>query len=167
MIRNNQPIRHRRGTAAVEMALLLPVLLTLLAGIWEVARLVQVQEILASAAREAGRQAATGQMTNANVKKVALHHINNEGIQVTDGSDNPLTGVVVTVTDNTSTGTDASQANKLDALTISVTVPYTLVQWSNLNKFASSGTTINATVKWYSMNNAAFNVDQTIPAIPQ
>jgi Flp pilus assembly protein TadG len=42
----------------------LPLILSIVAGLWEVGRVVEVQQLLANAAREAGRQAATGQYTN-------------------------------------------------------------------------------------------------------
>ena len=46
--------------AAVEFAMILPVILTLLLGIWEVGRMIEIQQILYNAAREGGRQAAYG-----------------------------------------------------------------------------------------------------------
>lgn len=167
MTRTSYHVRHPRASASVEFALLLPIFFTLIAGIWEVARLVQLQEILTSAAREGGRQAATGTMTNSSVQNVVYNHLNNEGIQVTDTNGNPLSGVAVTVTNNTETGVDAAQAAKLDSLTVSVTIPFSLVQWSNLNYFVTANSTIDASVVWYSMNNAAFTVDQSIPTIPK
>jgi len=48
-------IRDDRGAAAVEFALVLPVLLVLLFGIMEVGRLFQVQATLSAAAREGVR----------------------------------------------------------------------------------------------------------------
>ena len=50
----------RTGTAAVELAVCLPFLLVLILGIWEVGRMVMVQQLIANAAREGGRQAAAG-----------------------------------------------------------------------------------------------------------
>jgi TadE-like protein len=53
--------RHsRRGIAATELAVLLPFLLILLVGLWEVGRYIMIQNILDSAAREAGRLGASG-----------------------------------------------------------------------------------------------------------
>lgn len=54
------PDSSRRGIATTELALLAPVLLILLVGIWEVGRLVMVQNLLDSAAREGARLAAAG-----------------------------------------------------------------------------------------------------------
>src|SRR5271165_5716575 len=67
--------RRRRATAAVELAVVLPLILTMLIGLWEVSRVVECQQILFNAAREAARQAATGQYTNTQVQQVALAYL--------------------------------------------------------------------------------------------
>src|SRR5262249_24204281 len=48
----------RRAVAAVEFAIVAPLLFGLLLGVWEIGRLVQVQQIISTAAREGGRVAA-------------------------------------------------------------------------------------------------------------
>src|SRR5690348_15164963 len=58
------PRRSRDGIAAVEFAVVLPLLFLLLMGAWEVGRLVQVHSILSNAAREGARIAAQGQIIN-------------------------------------------------------------------------------------------------------
>ncbi len=50
----------RRGIAATEMALMAPVILTLLMGLWEVGRYISIQNLVDNAAREAGRLGASG-----------------------------------------------------------------------------------------------------------
>jgi Flp pilus assembly protein TadG len=52
--------RARRGVAAVEMAMVAPLLMSLLLGLWEVGRYVMVQDVLDSAAREGARLSASG-----------------------------------------------------------------------------------------------------------
>ncbi len=52
--------QQRRGVAAVELALLLPLILLLLMGLWEIGRAIDVQQLMSNAAREGGRQASTG-----------------------------------------------------------------------------------------------------------
>jgi hypothetical protein len=133
-------------------------------GIWEVARMVQVQLIMASAAREGGRQAAAGRLTTAGVQKVVLDHLNTEGIQATDAQNNPLSGVAVTVT--TASG-DPSKATKLDSIVVNVKVPYSLVRWTTLAKFAKPTTVLSASAGWYSMRDSPLTVSSVIPAKPQ
>jgi Flp pilus assembly protein TadG len=58
--------RRRDGTASVELALMMPILLTLMVGLWEVGRCVQVQNVLDDAARVGARQAASGSFYSSN-----------------------------------------------------------------------------------------------------
>src|SRR5687768_11057850 len=44
--RTGAPRRPRRATAAVELAVTLPLILLLLAGLWESARIIEVQQVL-------------------------------------------------------------------------------------------------------------------------
>src|SRR5689334_20071830 len=88
--------RIRQGVAAVEFAVVLPFLLLLLAGIWEVGAMVEVQQILSNAAHVGGRQASTGLNTNAQVQQAVLQYLQNAGL--------PTQNVTVTVTDVTSGG---------------------------------------------------------------
>jgi Flp pilus assembly protein TadG len=53
--------RRRPGVAAVEMALSLPIVLTIMAGLWEVGRITEVQQILWNGTREAARDASLGE----------------------------------------------------------------------------------------------------------
>ncbi len=52
--------RARRAVAAVELAMVAPLLISCLQGLWEVGRYVMMQDVLDSAAREGARLAASG-----------------------------------------------------------------------------------------------------------
>src|SRR5262249_27745573 len=133
--RKFQPVR--RGTAAVELAIVLPLLLTLVVGIWEIGRMVETQQIISNAAREGGRQAAAGSLTNSQVITVVRTYIE-ENLPAAAGDN-----ATITVTNLTS-GLDAGSANQLDHLQISITVNYNDVRWTTLNLIAGSGTTLGA-----------------------
>lgn len=166
MLHTPSRLDHRGGTATVEFALVMPVFVIFMLGIWELGRWIEVRQLISSAAREAGREAAAGQLSTASVQQAVYNYLNNAGVQVTDGNGNPLTGVSVTVTDNTNPGTDAAAANRLDYFTLTVTVPYDLFQWVTLSHFVTnSGLSIST--GWYSMNNQALTVSQTVPSQPQ
>lgn len=47
---------HRQGSAAVEFALCLPVIVLLMLGLWEIGRIVQVSNVMRHGAREAARR---------------------------------------------------------------------------------------------------------------
>jgi len=139
--------------AAVEFALAAPLLLLILLGIWEVGRLVEVQQLLNNAAREGGRQASTGQKTASQVQTVALNYLTLAGINTT--------GASVTVTNLTS-GLDPTSANQMDHFQIAVSLPFDNVRWVLLNQ-VTNVTTLNATADWYSFHDLPVAVSQTIP----
>jgi Flp pilus assembly protein TadG len=147
-----RPVR-RRGVAAVELAVLLPLIVMLLIGIWELGRMIQVQQALVNAAREAARHAATGQYTNAQCQTVAIQYLNVFGL--------PTTNANATVIDQTHTILDVTQAKYLDHIQATVTIPYQDVRWSLSSYFVSSTTTLQATAIWVS------TLDQDYPSDPE
>ena len=63
MVRSQRRLRstqRRRGVATVEFAVILPVLLLLVVGLFELGQLVRVRQILDNAVREGARQASLG-----------------------------------------------------------------------------------------------------------
>ena len=96
----------------------------LLLGTWEVSRLVEVSQILDNAAREGARQATTGLMSGTQVQQIVLNYLLNAGI--------PTTHATVTVSDLTSPGTDPTNANQMDQLQVSVSIPFSDVRWTDI-----------------------------------
>jgi Flp pilus assembly protein TadG len=149
---HKRPKANRRGIAAVELAVLLPLLVTFFVGIWEIGRLVEIEQVLSNAVREGARQAATGQYNATAVQQIVTQYLASAGI--------PTGNVVVTVSDLTNAGTDPSQAQYLDILQVSVSIPFNDVRWCLLSTVTSSSTTITAQVQWMAM------VDQSYPNLP-
>ncbi len=146
----------RRGTAAVELAVCLPLLMTLVVGAWEVGRLVEVKQLLCNAVREGGRQAATGTQTTAQVQQYVVNYLTTNGIT-------GVTTSMVTFQDLTNPGvTDPTGATQMDRLRVSVTVPYTTFRWSLLSQITSD-TSLSASADWFSMTDSPITVDTTIP----
>ncbi len=146
----------RRGTAAVEVAVCLPLLMTLIIGAWEVGRLVEVKQLLCNAVREGGRQAATGSATTDQVQQYVINYLNTNGIT-------GVTTSMVTFQDLTNPSvTDPTAAAQMDRLRVSVTVPYTAFRWSLLSQITSD-TTLSASADWFSMVDAPITVNTTIP----
>src|SRR5262245_37351928 len=58
MIKRTRNSNRRRGVVAVEAAITLPFLVILMFGVWEVGRLIQVNQIMVDSAREGARLAA-------------------------------------------------------------------------------------------------------------
>jgi Flp pilus assembly protein TadG len=145
----------RRGTAAVEMAFVTPLIVTLLLGTWEMGRYVEVQQIISDAAREGGRQASSGQMTNSQVIAAVTNYVKIAGL--------PIIDLVVGVSDLTNPGVDVSQATSLDQLQVTVSLPFQDVRWTSLKLVTSDATNVTASVVWYSALPVSYPNSVTSP----
>src|SRR5947209_17798074 len=146
----------RRGTAAVEVAVVLPLLCTLIMGAWEVGRLVEVKQLLCNAVREGGRQAATGNQSTAQVQQYVINYLTTNGIS-------GVTTSMVTFQDLTNNAVqDPTAATQMDRLRVSVTVPYTTFRWSLLSQITSD-TSLSASADWFSMLDSPITVNTSIP----
>jgi Flp pilus assembly protein TadG len=153
--RRSQP---RRGTAAVEFALVAPIVIGLLVGLLEVGQLVQVNQIVSNAAREGARKASTGVNTYADVQTTVANYLTNAGIT----NQNGLTVTVADVTQgNPGPQFNPSTANWLDQLQVTVTLPYRNVQLAPL--VIVQNTVISAQAVWFSNQDQAYPTSITPP----
>ncbi len=143
MIARTATTRRRRGAAAVEMAVSATLLSPILIGMWEVGRVVQVQQILSNSVREGGRQASTGQLTASQVQQVVTTYIQNAGL--------PTQHLAVTVQDLTTPGTDPTAASQFDQIQVTATIPYADVRYVPLQLVTRSTPNLTASSTWYSM----------------
>lgn len=158
----------RRGAALIEFALLLPLLMSFLFGIWEIGRIVDCMQVLDNAAREGGRKAAvdsivdpvTGATTNiyaTDVVNAAKNYLAREGWTTTN--------VTVTFEDvDNSSATDPYLASHLDHLRVTVTIPYADVRLGVTSPYGTLFPNLTAQVDWYNLSNDAFTVNTTIPS---
>ena len=166
MLHRKDRLASRGGAAAVELAVLLTfILLPLLVGLWEVGRMVEVQQLLDNSAREGGRQASTGQRSVSEVQLAVVNYLALNGITV------PTSAVTVAnLTDGTRydprAGSQPENAQQMDHFQIVVTVPFDNVRWILMSQITPTRT-LGATVDWYSMNNIPLVVSPTIPTVPQ
>jgi Flp pilus assembly protein TadG len=118
---NNGPrTLFRRGAAAVEMAVVLPVFITLILGMIELGRGIMVAQLMVNAAREAARAGVIDGSSNSSVSSVATSFLQNAA-NINPGS--------VTVTITTSGGGDVSSAKAQDLITVNLSVPFSDVSW--------------------------------------
>jgi Flp pilus assembly protein TadG len=147
----------RSATAAVELAICLPLLFVLITGVWEVGRMVQTQQLVANAAREGGRQASGGLKTNTQVCQFVVDYLQMNGLTSVTLSNVTLTNLTA------SSRSDPSTANQLDQFHLVVTVPYSSIRWSTLAQITSTSN-ITASADWYAMRDLPLAVDSAIPA---
>jgi Flp pilus assembly protein TadG len=156
MIRRNKTSQRRSGVAAVEFAVVMPVMALLLVGLWEVGRMVEVQQTLMNGCREGARQASTGVKTTDQVKQVVATYCQQKGLTSVATSN-------VTVTSVTNTGiTDPSLATQLDQFRVSISIPFSSVRWIALNQITTTQN-LTASADWYSMRDIPLAVNDTIP----
>src|SRR4051812_31493353 len=108
--------RRRRAVAAVEFALIAPLLAVFLVGLFELGRAIMVKETLSDAARKGCRNAILPAHTTAqaaNDAKGVLTDNNIDGTQAT-----------VQVLVNGSAATDAKLARPGDQITVQVSIPF-------------------------------------------
>jgi Flp pilus assembly protein TadG len=159
--------QRRRAVATVEFALLLPFIMILLLGIWEVGRIADVSGIVNNAAREGARQASTGLVTNSQVTADVQFYIS----QAFQGQGMPSAAAqqaandaIITVQNLTHPGTDVSNATELDELLVIVSIPYGDVRWSAISLTANSSTRITGQACWFSMKDQQYPAAVTAPS---
>jgi len=167
----NQPTRD--GVAAVELAMLLPLLMALLMGTWEVARVVQVYQIVANAAREGARMAAQGQIINLTGQYTDIHRsTGNPNVMDTvrnyiAAANVNTAGLDVQFTFLDSAGSPVGspsepyQGIKAQRFAVTVTLPYSSFRLTSINYFNISQ--VQSTVDWVSLKDSPFNLDTTMP----
>ncbi len=111
---------RRRGAAAVEFALVLPVYLTLLLGMLECARLGMALQAVTAAAREGCRVAALPGNTAATAQSAVNAVLSQSGLPS------------ATITLNPSDPTTASGGT---AITLTFSIPYSQVSWLHTATF--------------------------------
>ena len=171
MLRCKRGEKARRGIAVVEAAFVLPVLLTLITGLWEMGRYVQVQQIMNNAARQGARLASqaciintTGAYTQVyvssgtpSVTSTVTQYLYGNGLT-------NLTGLTVTFTylsGNTAL-TDPYQGSQNQEFVVTVTIPYSSVSWSALGLI--SPTNVGASCTWQIMVEVPLSVSTTLPS---
>jgi Flp pilus assembly protein TadG len=145
----------RRGVAAVELGFVLPLFVLLMLGVWEVGRMVEVQQILSNAAREGGRVASTGTKTTTDIKNSVVTYLVANGITAVT-TDN------VTVVNKTNAARDPTQAEQLDEFRVTVTIPFNSVRWIIMNQITTTQT-LTAYADWFSMRDIPITVNAEIP----
>jgi Flp pilus assembly protein TadG len=155
---------RRSGIAAVEVALTLPVLLMLLLGVWEVGRILEIQQVLCIASREAARQAGAGLLTNSQVQLTATRAVQRI-LRDTSGAmtKNLVVNVSVYSKDAPTVpqNIDVTQAQSLDLVKVTVSIPYRDVRWIAL-PMITNATMLQAESTWLSLKNLPYPT-----AVPQ
>lgn len=113
-----RPARHRRrGAAATELALVLPVFILLMVGILEFGRAVMVQQVLTNGARETARRAILPGAVYSEVMSASNSYLTAASIP-TQGRSVVLKGA------NSTTITSFSAVRSGDPVSVTISIPY-------------------------------------------
>jgi Flp pilus assembly protein TadG len=184
-MRTRRTTRRRGGSAAVELLVTMPIFFILLVGIWEIGRLVELQQEVNNAAREGARQASSGKYTTAQVQAAVITYLTNAGLAVTDANGNA--NVTVTAVDVTAGNIPLAPASYTGNVLpqndhVHVTVAYPMDNARYLTSggfntknygfvgfgtFVPAGTMLNAAADWCVMSDVPISVPTTIPSAPQ
>jgi Flp pilus assembly protein TadG len=166
-MRSTNGPNKRRGAVAVEAAVVLPILLIMMLGIWEVGRIIQVQQILVNSAREGARIAAGGYVQGAPVTEAMVEQAARDYLQSAGLPNAAVTGADVALTCMVSPPwTNPADAQPLDRFQVRVTIPagapFESLRWSFVTKITSVSQ-MEAIVDWVSLNNVEITIDTQLP----
>ena len=167
MISNHHSPDSRRGAVAVEAAIVLPILLILMLGIWEVGRMIQVQQILTNGAREGARLAAGGYVNSTPVTAPMVQQAVRDYLQASGLPSAAVSGAQIDLTCLTSPGwVNPSDALPLDKFRVTVKIPagaaFDSLRWSFVARLTSK-TEMEAIVDWASLNNVKIAISTQLP----
>jgi Flp pilus assembly protein TadG len=168
----------RPGVASVEFALVLPLLLLLLVGVWELGRIVHVQQTVNGAARDGARLGAQANIVSAsgaytqirfstgtpNVVDSVKAYLAASGITDHAGLVVEFQFVEPAVTGGpTPTAADADPYTgvKNQRFRVRVSLPYANVRWTTLSVINVS--TLTAEAYWQCLVDDPFTVNTSLP----
>jgi Flp pilus assembly protein TadG len=157
-LRSSARQRHhgnaRSGVAAAEFVVVLPLIVALLLGVWEVGQLIEITQMMNNAAREGARVAATGKASIADVQQTVLGYLQAAAIP---------TGNAAVVVQNTGfpgnpppPDNNPINATELDQLQVSVSIPFSDVRWIALYVVTNANTRLSGQSVWCSLKDIPY-----------
>jgi len=160
----------------VELGLVLTFLLVpLMIGVWEVGRLVQVEQIVSNAAREGARLAAQGYTVNTsgaptqimvasgnpNVRDDVYRYLVGAGLTGLQPADVTVTFTYLAPRSDGLAATEPFQGEKGQPFQVTVTIPWDRVRWVNLGLV--NPTTVSSVAVWRMVVDDPFTLNDSLP----
>jgi Flp pilus assembly protein TadG len=178
-VRIYRPTRgHRAAAAVVELAVVLPLLLLLLVGVWELGRIIQVQHHLNNATRDAARLAAQANTVSSsgaytqirfrtgtpNIESSIRSYLTASGV-----TDHANLVIELQFVEGPSPGSPGPSGTEADPYTgtknqrfrVRVTLPYANVRWTTLSLINPQ--TLTAEAYWQCLVDDPFTLDTSLP----
>lgn len=190
MIIKSHPSK-RAAVASVEMAFVLTfILFPVLIGVWEIGRLIHVQQVVSNSAREGARMAAQGRTINRvgaptqiltsvapavppatpsespNVKAAVFQSLHGAGLTNLTWDDVIVTFQFLDQPTGAPSGPGTSNAQPVQGVKdqrfrVTVTIPYAKVRWINFG--LASDHQVSENVEWRMLVDEAFTFNSTLP----
>lgn len=166
MCRSLRTRYSRSGAVAVEAAFCLPLLVILMIGMWEVGRMVEVYQILANAAREGARYAATGNLNNTSVTSAMVQQNVRDYLTAAGLPAAAVSGSQIQLTNlSNHSWTDPCNAQPMDQFQLTITVPsgtaFSSLQWCVLSLTGVNQLSVSST--WISLVDSQVTVFTQLP----
>ena len=171
-----RPNAKRRGVAAVELAFVcLFFIFPVLFGLWEIARLIQVQQIVSNSARDGARLAAQGYTINLtgsptqitattgaiNVRSAVHQYLVGAGLTNLALSDVTVNFAFTTPTAGGAYPSDPYLGEKGEKFTVQVIIPWAKVRWVTMGIVKPNN--VAFTVTWQMLVDDKFTVNDVLP----
>jgi Flp pilus assembly protein TadG len=154
----------------MELAMFLPLLVTLMLGLWELGRALQVYQDVSNAAREGARQAATAKYTKEQVRQAAFDYLQKSNVPMHDSlppASVTLLNTNATITvNNLTTGGEVFDASQLDRMQVTVSVPVKNYRWVLTSNFLPANSSVTSTLTFLCTRDVPIIVTVTIPQQP-
>jgi Flp pilus assembly protein TadG len=174
----NRTRPRRTAAACVEMAVVLPLLLLLVVGVWELGRIIQVQAVLNNAARDAARLAAqantvstTGAYTQVRFRSGTPNIDGSIRAYLTAAGVTDQTGLVIELqfVEGAIPGSEGPPQTDADPCTgvknqrfrVRITLPYDNVRATTLSVLNPQ--TLTAEAYWQCLVDDPFTLDTSLP----
>src|SRR5579885_1717076 len=138
--RKNRP---RRAAAAVEFAVVAPIMVMIVVGSIELGRSMMVLDLLNNAARLGCRVGVLPCNGNSDITTAVTNALSGTGVQ---GAAAPVIEVLPQGTSKWVSPGDAGSAVQGDTVRVTVSVPYKNVSWLGFNWFMSSSATLTGKI---------------------
>lgn len=122
--------RGRPAVAAVEMAVILPVLAAIMLGMFELSRALMVKQTLTDAARKGCRTGIIHQYGNVDISNDVTNVMQGNGFDTTKFNPPTIGSITITVTDpNGNSLSDALDAPPGSTVSVQVSIPVSSFTW--------------------------------------
>jgi hypothetical protein len=149
--------------------MLMPLLVILILGVWELGRFIQITQLISNAAREGARQGASAKYTIEEVRQATFEYLKSSGVPCHNtlaSADVTLSNTNVIIEVVNFDGPETYNAEQFDRIHVTVRVPMVNFHWLTTNNFLPVGTMASAEAAFLCVKDLPIVVPTSIPQRP-